>query len=347
METGNDRAAGLAADKVTLNVAEAVTLAESGLQRIGYAPEEASVIAAHLVESELMGYPALGLTRVLTIAEHPRTREPRRPLAVVHETAASALIDCGNYVGMYAIRRAAEIAIEKARTGGFALVGAHNTFLSGRNAYYLDLIARAGFVALHLASGQPVVAPLGGMAAAFGTNPIGFGLPREPHPVVFDIGTAAANHGDLVLASRLKMQLPEGVAIDAQGRPTRDPVAGLAGAILSFGGHKGYGLSFAVQALGLLGGAARTRGKVQDYGYLFVVFDPGLLMPVAEFQRQLDELIAAVKATPRQPGVAEIRIPSERSYAERERRRVEGIAVERVIRERLQALIEGRGSKVE
>jgi LDH2 family malate/lactate/ureidoglycolate dehydrogenase len=140
----------------------------------------------------------------------------------------------------------------------------------------------------------------------------------------------------------LKRELPEGVALDAQGRPTRDPAAGLAGAILSFGGHKGYGLAFAVQALGLLGGAARTRGQVQDYGYLFVVFDPALLMPVAEFQRQLDELIARVKATPRQPGVAEIRVPSERAYAERERRRVDGITIERVIGERLAALAAGR-----
>jgi LDH2 family malate/lactate/ureidoglycolate dehydrogenase len=330
------------ADQVTLSVAQAATLAEGGLQRIGYSADEARIIAHHLVESELMGYPALGLTRVLTIAEHPRTKEPRQPIAIVHETPASALIDGGNYVGMYAIRRAAEIALEKARAGGFALVGAHNTFLSGRNAYYLDLIARSGFAALHLASGQPVVAPLGGMAPAFGTNPIGFGMPREPHPIVFDIGTAAANHGDLVLASRLGHELPAGVAIDAQGRPTRDPVAGLAGAILSFGGHKGYGLSFAIQALGLLGGAARARGKVQDYGYLFVVFDPGLLMPRAEFQQQLDELIAKVKATPRQPGVGEIRVPSERSYAERERRQVEGIALERAIYERIEALSTGR-----
>lgn len=325
-------------DRITLSAAEAAAVAEGGLQRVGYSADEARVVAAHLVESELMGYPALGLTRVLTIAEHPRTKEPRKPVTVAHETAVSARVDCGNCVGMYAIRRAAEIAIAKARAGGFALVGAHNTFLSGRNAYYLDLIARAGFVGLHLASGQPVVAPLGGAGPAFGTNPIGFGLPRQPHPVVFDIGTAAANHGDLVLASRLGRELPEGVAMDVQGRPTRDPVAALAGAILPFAGHRGSALSFTIQALGLLGGAAFTRGQVQDYGYLFVVFDPGLLMPAAEFQRQLDELIAKVKATPRQQGVAEIRIPSERAYAERERRLLEGIAVERVIYERIRAL---------
>jgi LDH2 family malate/lactate/ureidoglycolate dehydrogenase len=325
-------------ETINLTVGDAAALAEGGLQRIGYSAEEAAVIAAHLVESELMGYPALGLTRVLTIAEHPRTKEPRRPIAITHETPVSARVDCGNYVGLYAIRRVTEIAIEKARAGGFAVVGAHNAFLSGRNAYYLDLIARAGFVGMHLACSRPVVAPLGGAAAAFGTNPIGFAMPRQPNPIVFDIGTAATNAGDVILASRLGRELPEGVAIDKEGRPTRDPVAALAGAILPFGGHRGYALSFTIQALGLLGGAALTNGEPQDFGFLFVLFDPGLLMPAADFERHLDELIAKVKATPRQPGVDEIRIPSERAYAERERRLVEGIDLPRVIYERIRRL---------
>jgi L-2-hydroxycarboxylate dehydrogenase (NAD+) len=326
------------ADTVNLSVTDAAALAESALTRVGFDLEEAQTVAAHLVDSELMGYPALGLTRVLTIAEHPLAREPRAPVTVTYETAVSARIDGGNHVGMFAVRHATDVAIEKARANGFALVGAHNAFLSGRNAYYLDLIARAGFVGLHVASSRPVVAPLGGAAPAFGTNPIAIGLPHQPHPLVFDISTAAANHGDLILASRLGHALPEDVAIDAKGHPTQDPVAALAGAILPFGGHKGYGLSFAIQALSLLGGAALTRGEPQDFAFLFLVFDPQLLLPGADFERHLDELIARVKATPRQPGVDEIRIPSERAYAERERRRIEGIDLERTIYERIRSL---------
>jgi LDH2 family malate/lactate/ureidoglycolate dehydrogenase len=325
-------------ETINLTVADAAALAKAALQRIGYSAEEAEVIAAHLVESELTGYPALGLTRVLTVAEHPRTKEPRKPIAITHETPVSARVDCGNYVGLYAIRRVSDIAIDKARANGFAVVGAHNAYLSGRNAYYLDLIARAGFVGMHLACSRPVVAPLGGAAAAFGTNPIGFALPRQPHPLVFDIGTAATNVGDLILARRLGQELPEGVAIDQEGRPTRDPAAALAGAILPFGGHRGYALSFTIQALGLLGGAALTSGDPQDFGFLFVLFDPGLLMPAADLERQLEELIVAVKATPRQPGVDAIRIPSERAYAERERRLVEGIELPKAIYERIKGL---------
>ncbi len=326
------------AGSVLLSAADATTLGEQALQRIGYSAAEAQVITAHLVASELDGYAPLGLTRILTIAESPRTREPRTPVRIVHETPVSALIDGGNYVGFYAIHRATQIAIEKARASRFALVGVHNSFLSGRNAYYLEMIARAGFVGIHLACGQPVVAPLGGAAPALGTNPLAFGLPNDPQPLIFDMGTSAVTHGEVVLASRLQQALPAGVAIDAAGQPTRDPVAALKGAILPFGGHKGYGLSLMIQAMGLLAGAALPRGNVQDFAFLFVLFDPGLLVPPEQFRQHLTELIERVRATPRQPGVEEIRIPSERAFRGRERRRLEGIVLERRIYERIKAL---------
>jgi len=325
-------------DSIRFTVDEASTLAIRGLTQIGYGGEESEIVAAHLVDAELMGYPALGLSRILTIAEHPLFKQPRRPVTITHETPVSARLDGGNHVGMYAIRKAAEIAIDKANASGFALVGAHNTYLSGRNAYYLDMIARAGFAGIHTACSPPVVAPLGGSKPAFGTNPIAFGLPRQPHPVIVDIATSAANFGDLILAARLGQELPAGVALDAAGGPTCDPLAALSGAILPFGGHKGSAIAFAVQALGLLGGTAMTRGEVRDFGFLFVVFDPGLLMPLADYQRQLEALIAEIKATPCQPGVAAIRIPSERAHEERDRRIAAGIDVSRAIVERIENL---------
>ncbi|HZN24020.1 MAG TPA: Ldh family oxidoreductase [Burkholderiales bacterium] len=325
-------------DSVLLNVPEASALGERGLLRIGYSAEEARIITEHLVDSELCGYGAIGLTRILTIAEHPRSAQPRTPIRIVHETPVSALMDGGNYVGLYAVHRATEVAIDKARSNGFALVGMHNAFLSGRNAFYLEKIARAGFVGIHTACGEPSVAPLGGAAPAFGTNPIAFGLPNDPDPLIFDMGTSALMRGDLILARRLGNVLPEGAAIDAQGRPTRDPVAAIAGSILPFGGHKGSGLALMVQALGLLGGAALPRGNVQDFAFLFVVFEPGLLVPAAELKTQLKELLSRVRATPTQPGVDAVRIPSERAFQERERRRSEGIRLPRAIYERLKAL---------
>lgn len=93
-----------------------------------------------------------------------------------------------------------------------------------------------------------------------------------------------------------------------------------------------------MQALGLLAGAALARGEVQDYGFLFWVLDPDIMLPGGDFRKQMSELVRKIKATPRQPGVDEIRIPSERAQRERERRRKEGIVVDRAVIDALNAL---------
>lgn len=325
-------------EHVALGAGEAQRFGERALSAIGFSADEARIIAENLVDAELCGYPALGLARILTIAEHPRMKEPRTPIAIVHETPVSALVDGGNYVGFYAAYRAAMIAIDKARASGFALVGMHNSYLSGRNSYYLEQIAKAGLVGIHSACSAPVVVPLGGKAPAFGTNPIAFGFPGSPHPFIFDMSTAMLNRGDVILAGRLHQELPPDAAVDASGHPTRDPVAALAGGILPFGGYKGHGLSLSIQALGLLAGAALPRGAVQDFAFLFIVFDPGLLVPRDQFEAHLAELLEKVRATPRQAGVDAIRIPSERAFAERERRRTEGVRLLRAIHARIAAL---------
>ncbi len=320
---------------VMLTVVEANAIGVRALQHIGFSAEEASVIMASLVDAELCGYPALGLARVLTIAEHVNFKKPRSAIRIEHETPVSARMDGGNYPGFYAVYRAMELAIEKAKVSRFAVVGMRNSWLSGRSAYYAEKIARAGFACVHFACSGDVVAPLGGKKSVLGTNPIAFGLPGEPNPFVLDLATSAINNGDVILAGRLNQQLPEGVAIDVAGNPTRDPVAALAGSVLTFGGHKGFGLSLMTQAMGLMAGTALTNGKAADFGFLFVVFDPELLMPLPLFKQHLATLLDEIKATPLQLGVSEIRIPSERAFAERERRCNNGFSMEQRIYERL------------
>ncbi len=95
-------------------------------------------------------------------------------------------------------------------------------------------------------------------------------------PVIFDIGMASLMWGEVLLAAETGVALPPGVAFDADGNPTQDGRAAARGGVAAFGGHKGYGMAFAIQALGLLAGAAIPRGQVQDYGFLFLVVDPEL-----------------------------------------------------------------------
>jgi len=324
-------------DTIRLTVGEARQLGEATLRRIGYPADEAAIIAAQLIDNALCGYRFASLPRILAIAEDEKTGKPRTAVRVIRETQVSALLDGGNKVGYVAAWRGAEIAIAKAQANGVAIVGVHNSYYSGRNAYYVEHIVRAGLVAIHTASAKPHVLPPGGRAPALGTNPFSIGFPSADGPVIYDIGTASMMWGEVLLMARLGQPLPDGVGFGADGRPTRDARAvEQGGGVAAFGGHKGYGLSFAIQALGLLAGAALPRGDVQDYGFLFIAIDPAMMLP--DFPAQMAELVARIKATPRKPGVGEIRIPSERAFRERDRRRVEGIVLDRKVVDALNAL---------
>jgi LDH2 family malate/lactate/ureidoglycolate dehydrogenase len=111
------------------------------------------------------------------------------------------------------------------------------------------------------------------------------------------------------------------------------------GGVFPFGGHRGYGLSIAIQALGLLAGARLRNGDVCDFAHLFIAFDPELFMPTEQFTSELEELLMRIKNVPRQTGVAEIRIPSERGFREREIRRKQGILVNKLVVERLRLML--------
>jgi LDH2 family malate/lactate/ureidoglycolate dehydrogenase len=326
----------MSAERVHLSVAEARRLGESALRGIGYDSGEARIVADHVVDAALCGYEYSGLAKILNIPESPRFRQRRRAMSVLRETAVSTLYDGGNNVGMLTMHRAAEGAIAKASANGFALVGVTNSWMSGRSAHFVEMIAKADLVGIHTVSCNRAVAPLGGTAPVLGTNPIAFGLPSSRGPLVFDMGTSAFMLTELMLRERLGEELPVGVALDAEGKPTRDPGAARLGALLPFGGHKGFGLGFMVQALGVLAGSFLDPDE--DNGLLLIVFKPDLLVPLDDFKRHLGVLVERVKSTPRQPGIDEIRIPSERAFRTRERLLREGIEIDRAVHNALLAL---------
>ena len=210
-------------NRIRLSVGEAREHAERAMRGIGYDEEEARIVADQAIDAALSGYEYSGLAKLLNIPEHRRFKQPRRPISVLRETELSTLYDGGNNVGMLAMYYATRGAIATAAARGIAIVGVTNSWMSGRSAYYVEMIANAGLVGIHTAGSAPSVAPPGGMRAVLGTNPIAFGLPSSQGPVVFDMGTSAFMGTDLAYRERLGTQLPEGVAIDGDGHPTRDP----------------------------------------------------------------------------------------------------------------------------
>ncbi len=319
----------MSGERIHLGVDEARMLGERALRGLGYDPDEARIIADHVIDAALCGYEYSGLAKILNIPEHRRFALPRQPMRLLHETEVSALYDGGNNVGMLAMYHAARATIAKTAAHGIAIVGVTNSWMSGRNAYFVEMIAREGLVAIHTASSGGAVAPLGGVKPILGTNPIAFAIPTEDGPLILDIGTSAFMATELQLRVRRNQPLPEGVAIDSQGRPTTDPAAAQAGALLPFAGYKGFGLGLIVQAFGVLGGAGMVPGAGD--GYIFIAFRPDLLISLEQCKREVSALIDRVKAVPRAPGVAEIRIPGEHSARNRERLSREGLEIDALV----------------
>jgi LDH2 family malate/lactate/ureidoglycolate dehydrogenase len=325
-------------ERIHLSVDEARQLGRAALQGAGMGAEEAGIVTDHLIDNMLCGYEFAGLPRILAMVEHPSFHGPHTEVKIVHETPLSAMVDGGNHVGYAPVLKGAEIAAEKAEKSGMAIVGVNNCWFSGRNAYYAEHIARRGLVAIHTASSAGMVVPPGASKPLLGTNPICFAVPTETDPVIFDIGTAATMWGEVLLYAMLDKQFPEGIGVDSEGRPTTSAKEIAKGGVLPFGGHRGYGLSVIVQALGVLAGAKRASGNVVDNGFLFIAVDPALLMPRGEFYQQTSEMIAQLKALPRQEGVDDIRVPSERAFAERRRRMQEGLMLATKVHDALNAM---------
>src|SRR5215471_9337823 len=147
--------------RTRLSVDEARAHSERAMRGIGYDQEEARIVVDHAIDAALCGYEYSGLAKLLNIPEHRRFKQPRRPISVLRETGLSTLYDGGNNVGMLAMYHATRGAIAKAAARGIAIVGVTNSWMSGRSAYYVEMIANAGLVGIHTAGSAPSVAPRG------------------------------------------------------------------------------------------------------------------------------------------------------------------------------------------
>ena len=314
-----------------LGVREARALCEGVLARHGYGRDDARLITDVLIEAHLWGRPSSGLNHLAHVVDAGERGDVR----VISEDERSVLIDGGNNPGFLVSSRAMLMAADKAAANGFAVAAARNAFLGGINGYYVSMAARRDLIGLMATSSGGRVAPAGGIDPLFGTNPLAIAIPTLEQPIVLDFSTSSINVGGLHRAVRLGEEIAPGIAIGPDGEATTDPALGLAGAILPFGGHKGSGLAMVVQCLGLLGGGAVIPQGLGDFGYFFLAFDPGLLMPIEEYKKRTSELVARVHDVRPAAGGQEVRVPGERAFAARARHLEEGIEIDDPLYEEL------------
>jgi uncharacterized oxidoreductase len=225
------------------------------------------------------------------------------------------------------------LGVARAKQAGLCAVAIRDAGHLGRIGVYPEMAAAAGFASIHFVNTSGfgiLVAPHGGSDRRLSANPIAAGAPGpNGEPFVLDMSTCAIAEGKIQVARNKGAELPEGCTIDAQGRPNRDPAAFYGpppGALLPFGGHKGYGLAFFCEILaGALTGGSSTHpdnptAKRLVNNMLSVIFDPAAFAGAEAFTADLARLAAWVKASPPATPGGEILVPGEierRTRAER------------------------------
>ncbi|MFG1710114.1 Ldh family oxidoreductase [Nonomuraea sp. M3C6] len=289
----------------------------------------AAIVSASLVEADLAGHGSHGVRRLMPYLERIEAGVlvPGARPEVVARRGATAVVSGRRGFGQAAARLAAEEAAGLAAAHGVGVVAISKCNHVGRLGEYAETLAGRGLIAQVVGNADPTVAPYGGHRRMLGTNPMAWAVPRAGGAaVVMDWATAAMAEGKLGLLRAAGAQAPEGVLVDPGGRPSTRPTDFYrGGALLPFGGHKGYGLSVLIELVGgLLTGTGTAPSPEYDgtFGTVITAVDIGAFVPLEDYVAQVESFCAALRASG--PGVV---VPGEPEAQTRAARLAEGIPV--------------------
>jgi len=314
----------------------------------GAADEEASTFAAVLLRADLRGHTTQGAGLLPYLDELLDDGEMAfgRPLEMLRESAATAVLDGHRGVGQVVGARAMALAVEKARSAGIGFVSVRRSSdYSMASAYVLQALD-AGLIGLSMSTGPILVAPWGGRDARFCTNPIALGVPAgRRDPIVIDMATSAYSMGAVVRAARDGRRLETPGVVDAEGRYSDDPAAvvldvmaresRMAGALLP-AGPKGFGWLLLVELLsGLLSGErtwederpATSEDRPAHYGQTFMAIDVAHFADSQEFAAAADRMIETLAGSRPAEGFERVRLHGAEAAEEERRRREHGVPV--------------------
>jgi len=312
----------------TLTLDAARAKVDAALQRAGAGAAMARSTARALVLAEAQGLASHGLGRVAQYATHLRNGrvDGSAVAAVVRSKGAAAVVDAGDGLAFPACDLAVSEAVRRAGEFGIAIVGVVNSHHAGVIVDHLRAVAEAGMVGLGFANSPAAMPAAGGRHPVFGTNPVAAIFPRRSDPAVagssavplmIDLSLSEVARGKLMVAAKAGKPIPPGWALDANGEPTTDPKAGMAGSMLPIGAvssPKGAMLALVVELLvtALIGAHFGfeassffvDEGNRPKIGQTFIVIDPDALAGRAAFLERLEVLVAEMLGDPgvRLPG---------------------------------------------
>jgi len=321
------------------------TFIEQAMIKLGLPDADATTVAALMAQADLQGSDGHGVSRLPQYARRIKAGgfNVHPNIHIVHERAGMALLNGDNGMGHLVMKRAAEIAIEKARTTGIAWVNSQYSNHAGPASLYAAMPLAHDMIGLYFAVGNANhLPPWGGLDMLLSTNPIAAAIPAgEEKPIVLDMATTVAAYGKVKTKALRGETMPEGWMIDRQGRPLTDPKRADEGMLLPLGGmeagYKGYGLALIIGLLaGTLGGAAMGKDvidfnhdddSVTNTGQAIAAIDIAAFGDVAAFKASVDTLVRDLRNSSRMPGVDRISVPGERSHETRVKRTRDGIPI--------------------
>jgi L-2-hydroxycarboxylate dehydrogenase (NAD+) len=322
----------------------AKTAAEVARRALGRVapPEHAERQVDLLMEAELRGIASHGLLRLPRIMRRIANGVTDPTAAGSHAWRGEGFLAVDGLRGLGPVVALAAIAALEARVArtGIAVAAVRNANHVGMLGYYAEGAARRGFAMIALTTSEALVHPWGGRRAMIGTNPIAIAMPVGGGDVfMMDSATSLVSMGEIHDHANRGAPIPEGWALDAEGRPTTDAAAAKAGAIAPFGGPKGYALGLAIELLvaGVAGAAIGREvtgtlddGTVCNKGDVFILIDG----PATDLRAYLAALRAAAPAE----GFERVLIPGERGREGRERRLAVGVELPDVLWAEIQAM---------
>ncbi len=317
------------------NARELFLLAKQALMKAGAREMMADTAAQHLVRAEEQGLSTHGMSRVpfyCSMLRNGRADGAARP-ALVADKAAVCLIDNADGLPYESCAWAIGEVIQRARRNGIGFAGIRNSAHVGVLGIHLLEVAAAGLVGVAFTNSPAAIPPWGGRKALFGTDPVAFAFPRkDADPIVVDLALTTVVRGKIMVAMQKGERIPEGWALDRDGKPTTDPKEAIErGSLFPIGGAKGAMLALAFELVcAALTGAAigpeadsffAEQGNKPRIGQAFLAIDPGAL---AGTDKYLERVEAVVRAMLADEGV---RLPGSKRFASEKKLRAQGIEV--------------------
>ena len=291
----------------------------------GLSKNDSKLSTDALINAELVGAHSHGLSRLKMYCDRVQKKliNPKPKIKIKNISQSISYIDANNSIGFVAADIAIKKAIKNAKKTGIGLVAVKNSGHYGLSGYYAEQAVKKNLITMIFTNAPPAIAPYGAVKSLFGTNPICFGTPTGSKiPFILDTSISMINRGKLRVAARNNQKIPEGVALDKNGKPTTNAKKALEGIQLPIAGFRGSGLAWMVDILSgvLTGGnhAGRVKDPFDDFsgpqniGHLFITFKTNLF--VKNYKSRIKENIKKIKKLPKIKGVKEIMYPGQNKY---------------------------------